>query len=99
MSKTWLNFIILCFLIITIFGLAVTGWYLRSQGDLAMGQYGAYVNSLYGPVNQGVLEWFKGYGNIESLFLASGFCFGITLTLFVWSISVALTKERKDDLI
>jgi hypothetical protein len=99
MSKTWLNLIIVCFFTISIFGLAVTGWYLRSQGDLALGEYGTYVKGLYAQINQGELNWFKGSDNIESVFLGSGFCFGIALTLFAWSISIALTKERKEDLV
>jgi hypothetical protein len=99
MSKTWLNLIVLCFLIIAIFGLAATGWYLRGQGDLALGEYGTYVKGLYAQINQGELNWFKGYDNIEGVFLSSGFCFGIALTLFVWSMSIALTKERKEDLV
>jgi hypothetical protein len=93
MNKKIPMFIIGGIFFLAIMGLVGTGLYIRNLGHQAFGDYGSYISNRYGDTSTSQ-SWFKGFDNIESLFLGSGMCFGVSVTLFAWIMSIALTKKE-----
>jgi len=89
-----LSFLIALVLVCSIAGLAWLGFAIRNLGHQAFGDYGAYIASCYGDMSASQ-SWYKGSENIEHLFLGSGICFGVAVTMFAWCMSISLAKEAK----